>query len=138
MIRTLLFVVSSAVALVSVNAVAADATAKGSFSAAFSSWGKKSVSGDWKVVKEGGKTYLELADNFVAKSGPDVKFFLSPTAADKVTGTNATNGSVFLVQLDKYEGKMRIEIPSSVDLSKFKSVVVHCEEYSKLWGTSPL
>ena len=135
-LQTLLLIISFAF---SFNAIAQnDVEREGSFTAAFTSWGSDSISGDWKVIQANGKTYIELADNFKAKQGPDVKVFLSPLAASNVTGDNATDGSVFVTQISVFKGKSRIELPAGTQLSDYQSLVVHCEEFSKLWGTSPL
>ncbi len=121
------------------HAVAADGViTSGQLSAGFSSWGKKSLAGDWKIVEENGKHYIELANNFKATKGPDVEIFLSPKASSAVNGDNATDGSVFIKIISSFEGESRIEIPADVDLSKYKTLVFHCKEYSKLWGVSPL
>ena len=77
-------------------------------------------------------------DDFAAKKGPDVKLFLSPTPADQVTGENATDGSLFVVQLDEFKGGQRFALPPNTDIREFRSLVLHCEAYSKLWGTSEL
>ncbi len=119
-------------------AVAEGALASGELEGAFSSWGKSSLSGNWSVVEDQGKLYIELADNFKAKKGPDVKVFLSPTASDKVTGKNAVSGSVFVQLLDDFDGSNRIALPEGVTLDDYQSLVFHCEEYSKLWGVSSL
>lgn len=110
----------------------------GKLSSAFSSWGNDSLSGDWAIVKDGDDHYLELGDNFAAKKGPDVKVFLSPIKSTAITGANAVEGSVFVYLLDSFKGATRIKIPVGTDISKYQSLVFHCEEYSKLWGTSPL
>ena len=112
--------------------------ASGSLQSAFSSWGKASLQGDWKIVKEGNALFIELDDNFKAKDGPDVKIFLSPTNASSITGKNATEGSVFIQQISDFEGNKRIQIPANVDLNQYQSLVFHCEAYSKLWGSSAL
>ena len=112
--------------------------ASGQLSADFSSWGKPSVEGDWRIVKEGNKAFIELSENFRAKKGPDVRIFLSPTPASQVTGNNAVDGSVFVKLINDFDGEARIEIPAGVDLDQYESLVFHCEEYSKLWGTSSL
>lgn len=112
--------------------------AQGSLEGAFSSWGKSSVEGDWKIVESDGKTFIELGENFKAKDGPDVKIFLSPTEAKDITSDNATNGSVFVFQITSFKGKSLIEIPTGTNLNDYKSLVFHCEAYSKLWGTSAL
>jgi hypothetical protein len=132
-----------AVALAALGALAAAPAqaaelASGSLEGAFSSWGKSSLQGDWKIVEDGGAQYIELGDNFKAKKGPDVKIFLSPTASAQVTGNNAVDGSVFVKLISDFDGSARIEIPAGTDLSEFESLVFHCEEYSKLWGSSPL
>ena len=116
----------------------ADELASGSLEGAFSSWGKSSLQGDWKIVDEEGAQYIELSENFRAKKGPDVKIFLSPTPSAQITGDNAVNGSVFVELISDFDGRARIEIPAGTDLSQFESLVFHCEAYSKLWGTSPL
>ncbi len=55
------------------QAVAADkdtAVAGGSLQSAFSSWGKPSLQGDWKIVEDGGAHFIELSENFRAKKRP--------------------------------------------------------------------
>ncbi|MGH1487732.1 MAG: DM13 domain-containing protein [Cellvibrionaceae bacterium] len=124
----------------SINHSVADNTAitSGSLKGDFSSWGKPSLQGDWRIVQEGNKTFLELDENFKAKKGPDVKIFLSPTESSNIDGNNAVKGSLFIKLISTFEGKARIELPTGVDLTQYKSLVFHCEEYSKLWGSSPL
>ncbi|MEM8940895.1 MAG: DM13 domain-containing protein [Pseudomonadota bacterium] len=124
-------------ALASLQAQAAE-LASGSLEGAFSSWGKSSLQGDWKIVEDGGEQYIELGENFKAKKGPDVKIFLSPTQASQVTGDNAVNGSLFVKLISDFDGSARIAIPEGTDLNQFESLIFHCEAYSKLWGTSPL
>jgi len=119
-------------------AFAGETVAEGSLEGAFSSWGKSSLSGDWKIVAEDGKHFIELSDNFQAKKGPDVKIFLSPLEASTINGNNAAEGSVFIKLISNFKGKNRIEIPEGIDVSQFNTLVFHCEEYSKLWGVSSL
>ena len=114
------------------------AVAGGSLQSAFSSWGKPSLQGDWKIVEDGGAHFIELSENFRAKKGPDVKIFLSPTPAGQVTGDNAVNGSVLVTQISDFTGGARIAIPAGTDVSRFQSLVFHCEAFSKLWGSSAL
>lgn len=112
--------------------------ASGTLDNAFSSWGRASLRGDWEIVSVDGKTYIDLADNFRAIDGPDVKIFLSPLSVDDVKGNNATDGSLFVKLISEFEGAARIEIPEGTNLDDFETLVFHCEDYSKLWGVSPL
>lgn len=112
--------------------------ARGSLEGAFSSWGRTSLKGDWQIQTIESKTYIVLADNFRAKEGPDVKIFLSPIEASQITGKNAAEGSAFIHLVSDFDGANRIEIPAGIDVNAYKSLVFHCEEYSVLWGVSPL
>lgn len=136
-ILLMLFTLASLLLVTSIT-TAGETLSEGSLKGAFSSWGKSSLSGDWKIVETDGKHYIELADNFEAKKGPDVKIFLSPLQATTINGNNASEGSVFIKLISDFKGKSRIEIPEGIDVSQFNSLVFHCEEYSKLWGVSPL
>jgi len=120
-------------------AVAEDGVLRqGSLDGAFSSWGKSSLKGDWKIVSEGDQLFIELGNNFAAKSGPDVKIFLSPTPTADINGDNAAEGSVFIKLITDFKGARRIAIPAGTNLDDYQSLVFHCLEYAKLWGTSPL
>lgn len=103
-------------------------------------WTKKSFSssGTWQIVEENGTRYVELSEDFRTRRAPDLKIFLSPTAATDTTGSNATDGSVLISPLQSNRGAQRYEIPASVDLSQYASILIHCEAYSKLWSASDL
>jgi Electron transfer DM13 len=77
---------------------------------------------------------LTLSKDFKTKAGPDLKLVLSPLTYDKVKGKTALQGTVVLGSLASNKGASSYAIPKGVELNKFKSVLIHCEEYSKLWG----
>jgi hypothetical protein len=83
---------------------------------------------------------IVMDENFEAEEAPDLKIFLSKAALDDITSKNATSlGSPVLVaQLKVYKGKASYKIPSSIDINGFKTMIIHCEEYGKLWGGSAL
>ncbi len=99
---------------------------------------KKKLKGSYEVVQRGAKTFIVFSDDFRAANGPDLKIFLSPTAVSDVTGKTAVNGSINIGELKSTKGIQEYEIPASVNLSDYASVLVHCEEYSVLWGGSDL
>ena len=116
-----------------------ETTHSGKFEAAFSSFtGKASLVGHWRIVEEDGARFLELGRDFRAKEAPDLKLFLSPRAARDIKGNNATDGSVHLGLLESNEGYQRYAIPENTELGRYGTLIVHCEQYSKLWGTSAL
>lgn len=95
-------------------------------------------SGSWTIEKAGDDLVLKLSDDFKTRSGPDLKIFLSPTDIGSITGKTATKGSVLVSRLESNKGEQSYRIPAGTDLSQFKSIVVHCEKFSKLWGGDSL
>lgn len=96
--------------------------------------------GSWKIVKSENGHQLILGDDFEAKKAPDLKIFLSKADLDDIGNKNALKiGSPVLVaKLKGYKGKATYDIPSSIDISQYKTIMVHCEEYSKFWGGASL
>lgn len=96
--------------------------------------------GSWKIVKSGDKHQLIMGDDFEAKKAPDLKIFLSKANLDDIESKNALKEGepVLVAKLTSYEGKATYEIPASIDISKYKTIMVHCEEYDKFWGGSAL
>ena len=103
-------------------------------------WAKKTyrASGDWTIYTESGKTYVKLSSDFRTRNAPDLKLFLSPRAAADANGDNATDGSVLILPLSSNRGEQVYEIPASVDLADYKSILIHCERFSKLWSAADL
>ena len=103
-------------------------------------WTQKSygTDGAWRVVQEGGQRYVELDAAFATQSGPDLKLFLSPTGLGDLTDQNATEASVFIGLLESNEGAQRFAIPDDVSLAEYESLLIHCEQFSKLWSGASL
>lgn len=97
----------------------------------------KPISGTWSIKESDGKKVLTLK-GFKTSSAPDLKIFLSPRASGQLNGKNATAGSLRIAKLKSTNGDQRYVLPAGVDLSQYKSVVIHCEQYSKLWGVGTL
>ncbi len=105
---------------------------------------KYEVQGSWRIEhraktdKSPALTQLILGANFKTEKGPDLKVVLSPQEASQIKSKNTLNGGLVLGVLSRYSGESTFNIPVGTDLSKFKSMAIHCEEYSVLWGTTPL
>lgn len=105
---------------------------------------KYDVEGAWSIVttpakgSSAARTELVLGDSFKTKKGPDLKVVLHPLAASKVKGKNALSGALVLGKLSKYSGASRFVIPADTDLTQFRSLAIHCEEYTVLWGSTDL
>lgn len=103
-------------------------------------WTKKTSksSGDWSIVKEGDKTLIKLSGDFKTRNAPDLKIFLSPLSAAEANGKNATNGSLMVAPLSSNAGAQTYEIPTGLNLAAYKSILIHCEAYAKLWSAADL
>lgn len=96
------------------------------------------IKGNWSLKVEGDKTFVVLHDNFKTKNGPDLKVFLSKQTIATVNGKNALNNAILLKTLKSNKGGQRYLIPAALDISEYKSVLIHCEKYSVLWGGGSL
>lgn len=103
-------------------------------------WTGKSqkIAGNWKIVETAEGRFLELDDAFKTRRAPDLKLFLSPLEAGDVNARNTTSGSVLIAKLEKAKGAQRYELPADLDLDDYRTLVLHCEQYTKLWGVSAL
>lgn len=104
------------------------------------SWSKQEigVKGTWSIEQRTDGNYLVLSDDFKTKNAPDLKFFVSNAKYEDVTGSNATDGAVKVAELAKSKGGQSYKIPSNIDISDYKTLILHCEQYSKLWASTPL
>lgn len=99
---------------------------------------KYDVAGSFRIERADDGLVLVLGSDFKTKDGPDLKVVLSPHQADKATGRNALRGGLNLGLLKRIKGESRYRIPEGTDLKRFQSVLIHCEEYSVLWGGAPM
>jgi len=99
------------------------------------SWTTKSnsIKGTWKI--EGNKLKLY---SLSTKSAPDLKVFLSPNSLSSLKNSNATSGAVQIAKLAAPKGNQTYTLPKGTDVSNYKTIIIHCEKYSKLWGGSSL
>lgn len=98
----------------------------------------KSIRGDITVEQRDGQHVIVFSQDFKAKSGPDLKVFLSPHGVSSASGKNALSGAVRLGELKRTKGGQEYLIPQGVDLAGYDSVLVHCEAYSVLWGAAAI
>ncbi len=85
------------------------------------------VMGDAKVYATNDMLKLKL-ENFSISEGPDLKVYLSKTEI---------NTSDF-ISLGNQTNKTEFSIPTNTDLSTYKYVLIHCEQYNHLFATSLL
>ncbi|MEM9469934.1 MAG: DM13 domain-containing protein [Pseudomonadota bacterium] len=96
------------------------------------------VKGTWSIEQRADGNYVTLSDDFKTRNAPDLKIFLSKNNADSLTGSNATNNSVLVAKLSSSKGAQSYKIPENINVADYESLLIHCEQYSKLWAATPL
>lgn len=87
------------------------------------------VKGEVKIISIDGKNYLRL-ENFESTNGPDLKVYLSNDLEAK--------DYISLGELKGSIGNQNYEIPENVNFSNYKYVLIWCEKFSVLFGSSEL
>lgn len=104
------------------------------------SWVQKQyeIKGGWTIEQRGDSQVITFNNKFKTKKGPDLKVFLSKQSISDVTGKTAVNDAVLVSALKNNNGEQEYVLPAGVDANDFKSLLIHCESYSVLWGGADL
>jgi len=100
--------------------------------------GKSAVEGAFRFEAREDGTYLVVESDFSTKKGPDLKFVLSPIDYTSVKAKTALKGGLIVGKLKAFSGKQEFKLPAGTDVSKYKSLLVHCQAKTKLWGSAPI
>jgi hypothetical protein len=71
-------------------------------------------------------------ENFKTDKGPKLVVYLSETV-DPIPGTYVSLGA-----LSAFEGEQSYVVPEGTDLTRYKTVLIWCEEFSVLFGSAEL
>lgn len=105
------------------------------------------VEGVWRIEAEDGRLTVRLSDDFETKNGPDLHVLLSPKPLDQLTNDNAMQGALVagLLQTSddstffrKMRGAQSFTLPAGTRLEDFRTLVIHCVEFSHLWAGAAL
>ena len=98
----------------------------------------KTLRGAWWIEQRAQGQVLVFGEDFKARSGPDLKLFLSPQEFSAAEARNATEAALYLGELKATRGRQEYPLPADVSLENYASVLVHCERYAVLWGGDDL
>lgn len=99
---------------------------------------KYEVTGGFRFEMREDGSYLVIESDFATKKGPDLKFVLSPINYTGVTSKTALKGGVIVGELQSFAGSQEFKLPEGVSSSSYKSLLVHCEDQTKLWAAAPI
>ena len=93
-----------------------------------------SIQGEWSIIETDGQTQIKFSENFMTKGGPDLKVYLSQTPIEDLDSQAASSNTVSIGVLKSKSGGQIYTVPDDIDLTKYQSVIIHCEAFSVLWG----
>jgi hypothetical protein len=73
-----------------------------------------------------------LEENFEVGPGPKYHVYLMPKAGIRTSGAVKGQQFVDLGRLRSFKGSQRYSIPANVDISKYGSVIIWCEQFPVL------
>ena len=76
--------------------------------------------------------------NFETSNGPDVRVYLVAAADASDSGSVTRAGFVELGELKGNIGDQNYELPTSVDLARYRAVTIWCKRFSVNFATAPL
>lgn len=118
-----------------VSESAADIIASGSFT----DKGGQETRGAYRIEDTGEGLRLVLSEAFRTDRGPDLHVVLTPTGAPEADNDNVmVTGAHVVDELQSRSGAQIYELEADLDLSPFRSVIVHCIRFTHLYGAAPL
>ncbi|MEM1178367.1 MAG: DM13 domain-containing protein [Acidobacteriota bacterium] len=105
-----------------------------------STWEKRTskIKGEWKIVERNGRLFLQLGDGFKTKRAPDLKAFLTKTAPDGIKKKDLPADALRLGLLKSHKGAQELPLPAGATIDDYQSLIIHCEQYNKIWGVTAL
>lgn len=108
------------------------------YAGAFVNKGGETTGGAYRIEQSEEGRVLVLDEAFFTGSAPDLHVVLSPLAVEAAGNRNATDGSAILAPLKARTGLQRYPVADSLDLARYRSVLIHCVQYRHLFGAAPL
>ena len=101
--------------------------------------GGQHTSGSYTIERIGADLQLILGDDFRTDEGPDLHVVLTPTKVADAGNDNAmVEGAEIVGALALQAGKQVYDLRDDLSVEQFHSVVIHCIEYSHLYGAAPV
>lgn len=100
-------------------------------SGTFSGVANKTGSGSVSLVKNSDDSYtVRLEEDFKVQNGPALYVSF---------GNNGdVDHDTLFAELESFEGRQEYNVPSTIDVSKFKQVIIYCKEFSVAFSIADL
>ncbi len=103
-------------------------------------WIKKSyrIAGEWEIVSRDNTRFIVFNEDFKTKKGPDLKVYLSRMSIADIEDDDVEPSSIKISALESNKGHQEYALPADVNLDEYRSMLIHCESYTHLWGGASL
>ncbi len=103
-------------------------------------WVKKSyrIQGEWQIVSRDDARFIVFNEDFKTKKGPDLKIYLSKMPIADIEDDDVEPSSIKIAALKSNKGHQEYALPADIDLDEYRSMLIHCEAYTHLWGGAAL
>ena len=105
---------------------------------AFVDKGGQHTEGNYRIEQIGDDVRLVLGSDFRTDEGPDLHVLLSPVEVDSADNDNVAATALVIAPLQEQIGEQVYPVPSGVDLRAYRTVLIHCIEFSHLYGAAPV
>lgn len=100
--------------------------------------GGQHTAGSYRIERLGDDFRLVLDSDFQTDEGPDLHVLLSPVEVDSADNDNVAATALVIAPLQEQSGEQVYAVPGEIDLRAYRSVLIHCIEFSHLYGAAPL
>jgi hypothetical protein len=94
--------------------------------------------GSYAIQWVGDDLQLFLSEDFQTDKGPDLHLVLSRTPLESADNDNVMEGAEVITPLIALSGAQTYDLPIDLDLSPYSTLLIHCIEFSHLYGAAPL
>lgn len=93
--------------------------------------------GMWYLDTRADGVYAMFSEGFETQKGPNLQIYLSKVQASEATG-RGDDGDLYIAELKSYKGGQHYKLPKNVDIASYRSVVIVCDRFHKLWAAGDL
>lgn len=108
------------------------------FAGDFVDKGGQTTRGAFRIEQTTDGRRLVLTEAFRTDGAPDLHVVLSPLTVAEAGNTNATAGSAIVAPLKARAGVQLYPLADTLDLERYRSVLIHCVQFRHLFGAAPL
>jgi Electron transfer DM13 len=95
-------------------------------------------SGTAKLLRQSNGSYTIRLENFTVENGPLLEVYLSGAVKPTNSASVSSRTNLNLGVLKSTNGSQNYAVPSNVDVSQYKSVVIWCTTFSVNFISAPL